>query len=129
MKHYTIQLGNGGCATFSCTCCKYHVSTKDFDRTNGNLRTQAAAAMTLHYDFAHKSNPPIWQALTNLEPNGHGTSVSTTTLTVRHHRLLLPLCRSGIGKHGDVSSASLRIKSYLNRCPDGRPVSTIQKPR
>jgi hypothetical protein len=55
-EHYTIRHGKGSGSLFLCTCCDYRVSTKDFDRTNGNVRTQAAAAMNTHHDSEHKVN-------------------------------------------------------------------------
>lgn len=53
MKRYTIRHGKGG-AIFLCVCCDYRVSIKDFDPENGNVRTQTAAAMNLHYNSEHK---------------------------------------------------------------------------
>lgn len=54
INRYAIRHGKGDGALFLCTCCNYCLSTKDFDRENGNVRTQAAAAMNLHYDSEHK---------------------------------------------------------------------------
>ena len=55
-KHYTIKQAAGGRAVFLCDCCDHRISTKDFDRRNGNVRTQAAAAMHRHYVSEHKMN-------------------------------------------------------------------------
>lgn len=56
IRHYTIKHGNGGSAFFLCDCCHHRVSTEDFDPRNGNVRTQAAAAMNQHYVSEHNVN-------------------------------------------------------------------------
>jgi len=38
---------NGG-TTFKCTFCEHSVTTLDFNSTNGNRRTQAAAMINQH---------------------------------------------------------------------------------
>ncbi|HUK23735.1 MAG TPA: hypothetical protein VLV49_04080 [Terriglobales bacterium] len=43
---------NGGIA-FKCIACKHTVNTLEFDSVNGNLRTQAAAAMNQHVVDLH----------------------------------------------------------------------------
>jgi uncharacterized Fe-S radical SAM superfamily protein PflX len=45
---------NGG-ITFKCVFCQHTVSTLDFDRTKGNHRTQAAAAINQHVRERHAS--------------------------------------------------------------------------
>ena len=59
-KLYLIRHGKGGNAEFGCTGCAYRVRTKDFDRRNGNVRTQAAAAMTAHQAVEHKRSFLNW---------------------------------------------------------------------
>ncbi|MGA2645559.1 MAG: hypothetical protein ABSF15_12655 [Candidatus Sulfotelmatobacter sp.] len=49
---YTIGRIKGG-MKFTCTHCAHHVSTLDFDSRNGNLRTQAAAAINQHATTVH----------------------------------------------------------------------------
>jgi hypothetical protein len=43
---------NGG-TTFKCILCEHSVSTLDFDLTNGNRRTQAAAVINQHAASLH----------------------------------------------------------------------------
>jgi hypothetical protein len=45
---------NGG-ITFKCVFCEHSVTTRDFDRTQGNHRTQAATAMNQHARELHLS--------------------------------------------------------------------------
>jgi hypothetical protein len=49
---YTITRIKGG-IKFTCTHCAHHVSTLDFDPRDGNLRTQAAAAINRHAAKVH----------------------------------------------------------------------------
>ncbi|MGD0990168.1 MAG: hypothetical protein ABR874_20345 [Candidatus Sulfotelmatobacter sp.] len=51
-RFYTIARIKGG-MKFTCTHCAHHVSTLDFDVRNGNLRTQAAAAINRHATKVH----------------------------------------------------------------------------
>jgi hypothetical protein len=43
---------NGG-TTFKCTFCEHSVTTLDFNSTNGNRRTQAAAVINQHAASFH----------------------------------------------------------------------------
>jgi len=43
---------NGG-TTFTCTFCEHSVTTLDFNRMNGNRRTQAAAVINQHAASLH----------------------------------------------------------------------------
>jgi hypothetical protein len=43
---------NGG-TTFKCTFCEHSVTTLDFNTTNGNRRTQAAAVINQHAASLH----------------------------------------------------------------------------
>jgi hypothetical protein len=52
MRYYTIKPKNGD-VKFTCTFCDYNVSTSDFDRSNGHLRTQAAADINKHAGALH----------------------------------------------------------------------------
>lgn len=52
MRYYTTKPLNGG-TTFTCTFCQHSVSTLDFSDTNGNRRTQAAAALNKHAASLH----------------------------------------------------------------------------
>ena len=58
---YTIARTKGG-MKFSCTHCAHHVSTLDFDSRNGNLRTQAAAAINQHAASVHHE-PAMFSSL------------------------------------------------------------------
>jgi hypothetical protein len=49
---YTIARIKGG-MRFTCTHCAHHVTTLDFDLSNGNLRTQAATAINQHATKVH----------------------------------------------------------------------------
>jgi hypothetical protein len=49
---YTIARVKGG-LRFTCSHCAHYVSTVDFDLRNGNLRTQAAAAISRHATAVH----------------------------------------------------------------------------
>ena len=51
-RHYTMARIKGG-MKFTCTRCAHHVSTLDFDPRDGNLRTQAAAAINQHATRVH----------------------------------------------------------------------------
>lgn len=52
MRYYTTKALNGG-TTFKCTFCDHSVTTLDFDATNGNRRTQAAAVINQHAASLH----------------------------------------------------------------------------
>ncbi|HWY57595.1 MAG TPA: hypothetical protein VNZ03_24230 [Terriglobales bacterium] len=52
MRYYTTKPMNGG-TTFKCTLCEHSVSTLDFNLTNGNRRTQAAAMINQHATSLH----------------------------------------------------------------------------
>jgi hypothetical protein len=52
MRYYTIKSTNAG-TQFKCICCQHTVATLDFERSNGNQRTQAAAAMKQHASELH----------------------------------------------------------------------------
>jgi len=52
VKHYTIQRIPDG-AKFTCVHCEHHVTTLDFHRAAGNLRTQAATAINMHAAVVH----------------------------------------------------------------------------
>ena len=60
---YTIGRIKGG-MKFTCTHCSHHVSTLDFDARNGNLRTQAAAAINQHATAIHHE-PIMFSSLDN----------------------------------------------------------------
>lgn len=53
MRHYTTQRIEAGGMQFTCVHCSYSVRTLDFDPKNGNLRTQAAAALNKHAIQVH----------------------------------------------------------------------------
>lgn len=57
VRYYTTKAMNGG-TTFKCTLCEHGVSTLDFSITNGNRRTQAAAAINQHAALLHL-RPPL----------------------------------------------------------------------
>jgi hypothetical protein len=59
-QHYTISHSKRGSAEFRCSYCDYRVSTKDFDRRNGNVRMQAATAMSTHQASEHKRPVLTW---------------------------------------------------------------------
>jgi hypothetical protein len=52
VRYYTTKQMNGG-TTYTCTFCKYTVTTLDFNTTNGNRRTQAATVINQHAVFLH----------------------------------------------------------------------------
>ena len=54
VRYYTTKPMNGG-ITFKCVFCDHSVATRDFDRTQGNNRTQAATAMNQHVRELHLS--------------------------------------------------------------------------
>ena len=54
VRYYTTKPMNGG-ITFKCVFCQHTVATLDFDRTKGNHRTQAAAAINQHARERHAS--------------------------------------------------------------------------
>ena len=60
MRYYTTKPMNGG-ATFKCTYCEHSVTTLDFNSTNGNRRTQAAAAINQHVALLHlRASGTFW---------------------------------------------------------------------
>jgi hypothetical protein len=52
VRYYTIKPING-VTTFKCTFCEHSVTTLDFNSTQGNRRTQAAAAINQHAAQSH----------------------------------------------------------------------------
>jgi hypothetical protein len=60
IQPYTIRRGKGGDTEFRCSHCDYCVKTKDFARRNGNVRTQAATAMSRHKAAEHKHPVLTW---------------------------------------------------------------------
>jgi hypothetical protein len=59
VRYYTTKPINGG-TTFKCTFCEHSVTTLDFNVTNGNRRTQAAAMINQHAASLHvRATMPI----------------------------------------------------------------------
>lgn len=56
VRYYTTKAANGG-TTFKCSFCEQSVTTLDFNSTNGNRRTQAAAAINQHVAMSHLPAP------------------------------------------------------------------------
>jgi hypothetical protein len=56
VRYYTTKPMNGA-TTFKCTLCEHSVSTRDFNITNGNRRTQAAALINQHAASSHLRTP------------------------------------------------------------------------
>jgi hypothetical protein len=56
MRHFNTKQVVGGGTRFNCVHCPYSVNTLDFAILNGNLRTQAAAAINQHSASEHVSN-------------------------------------------------------------------------
>jgi hypothetical protein len=56
VRYYTTKPMNGGTA-FKCVLCERSVNTLDFKITNGNRRTQAAAAINQHAASLHLRTP------------------------------------------------------------------------
>jgi hypothetical protein len=52
VRGYTTKAMKGR-TLFKCTRCEYSVTTRQFQSTNGNLRTQAAMALNQHAAVAH----------------------------------------------------------------------------
>ncbi len=52
VRHYKIKRIKDG-AMFICVHCEHHVTTLNFHREAGNLRTQAATAINLHAAAVH----------------------------------------------------------------------------
>jgi hypothetical protein len=52
VRYYTTKPMNGG-TTFKCSYCEHSVTTLDFNSTNGNCRTQAAAVINEHAAILH----------------------------------------------------------------------------
>ena len=53
VRHYTTKRIKDG-IMFICVYCEHHVTTLDFPREAGNLRTQAATAINLHAAAVHR---------------------------------------------------------------------------
>lgn len=58
-EHYTIRHSKGKEAELRCSHCDYRIRTRDFDRSNGNVRTQAAKVMIAHHEAAHRRSAPV----------------------------------------------------------------------
>jgi hypothetical protein len=56
MRHFNTKQVVGGGTRFNCVHCPFSVNTLDFAILNGNLRTQAAAAINQHSASEHVSN-------------------------------------------------------------------------
>ena len=52
VTHYTMKRVKDG-TMFTCAYCEHHVTTLDFHKEAGNLRTQAATAINLHAAAVH----------------------------------------------------------------------------
>ena len=52
VRYYTTKPENGG-TRFACAFCEFSVTTHDFNSTNGNRRTQAAAMINQHVASLH----------------------------------------------------------------------------
>jgi hypothetical protein len=52
VRCYTTKAMKGR-TLFKCTRCEHSVTTRSFQTTNGNLRTQAAMALNQHAAVAH----------------------------------------------------------------------------
>ncbi len=61
VKHYTIERIKGG-MRFTCTRCEHSVTTLEYNARDGNLRTQAAAAINQHATKEHQQ-PLIYSSL------------------------------------------------------------------
>ena len=57
VRHYTTKRIKDG-TMFICVYCEHHVTTLDFPREAGNLRTQAATAINMHAAAVHAN--PCW---------------------------------------------------------------------
>jgi hypothetical protein len=68
VRYYTTKPLSGG-ITFKCIFCEHTVSTQELDRLNGNLRTQAAAAMNRHAAEMHLPSRQV-PALSKLSSRG-----------------------------------------------------------
>ena len=66
VKHYTIKRIQDG-TMFTCVHCEHHVTTLDFHREAGNLRTQAATAINLHAAAVH--GHPMVVSAPDLQPS------------------------------------------------------------
>ncbi|HEY1658532.1 MAG TPA: hypothetical protein VGG14_09315 [Candidatus Sulfotelmatobacter sp.] len=69
-RFYTIERMKGG-MKFKCTHCSHHVSTLDFDPHNGNVRTQAAAAINRHAAKVH--HEPLLFSSLDFQPSAWRT--------------------------------------------------------
>jgi len=58
VRYYTTKSMEGG-VRFTCIACKHTVTTLEFDRANGNPRTQAAAALNRHAAEVHLPRKPV----------------------------------------------------------------------
>jgi hypothetical protein len=61
VKHYITNRIEGG-MQFTCIRCEYSVSTLDFDRRDGDLRSQAATAINRHAVAVHHQ-PMMYSSL------------------------------------------------------------------
>jgi hypothetical protein len=57
VRYYITTPMSGG-TTFKCNFCKHSVTTLDFNSTNGNRRTQAAAMINQHAASLHLRTVP-----------------------------------------------------------------------
>lgn len=60
IQPYTIRHGKGGNTVLVCCHCDYGVRTKDFDPSNGNVRTQAATTIIAHQASEHRRPVLTW---------------------------------------------------------------------
>ncbi len=60
VRHYTTKRTKDG-TMFICIHCEHRVTTLDFHREAGNLRTQAATAINLHAAAVH-GHPMLFSA-------------------------------------------------------------------
>jgi hypothetical protein len=58
VRCYTTKAMKGR-TLFKCTRCEHSVTTRQFQSTNGNLRTQAARALNQHAAVAHCRPAPF----------------------------------------------------------------------
>jgi hypothetical protein len=58
VRCYTTKAMKGR-TLFKCTRCEHSVTTREFQSTNGNLRTQAAMALNQHAAVAHCRPAPF----------------------------------------------------------------------
>jgi hypothetical protein len=65
VRCYTTKAMKGR-TLFKCTRCEHSVTTRQFQSTNGNLRTQAAMALNQHVAVAHCPPTPFPRPLARL---------------------------------------------------------------